>query len=749
MKLGIVPEADRLPDSPDTVLHYEPTVGSQARSKGHLYLLVTSLAGGARAREATRLVAEAIRSEYYYDESAGIRVCLIKAIQAANKRLAHARERSALGSADPGPIGIGVAVVRDNELYVGTVGPAEAYLSRGARLSTLPDPHRDRGLPSTDLEPDVWRGEMNVGDQLVLVSPNLLAPLGPDELKDALVTLHPQSAMDHLHARFVAAGGSGSDGAVEIEAAEVAVSRAGRAPVPVRPKEPLAGIPDRSPIPLADSVVGGVAAVQSGATRARDAAGGVLGRLFARVLDALPARSPGSRRVTAATARREMERRAAMAILSFVIVVGALGAGVFLLGGHTPTGNVISSVRAGEQALAAARDDLSHVTGPGVDLVANDPSKAEQYLKDAVAQLASATQSGIIASTVDPLRTQAVGLLDRLYKMTDVLDDSIFAFPSATPVDLRAIVQGPVNDDVPYVLDAASGTVYRIDLAHHKAQSIFHAGNHASGITESAPKLITTGVRDLVIVDQKNIVWKWRPANTTGKGTLNRVRVQGSAEWGDDIIAVGTFVRNADSNLYNLYVIDPSAQAIWAYPPAADGSGSYPAAPTNRLATARPVDDITAMYIDGDIWLAEGGQILRLVGGKSEGWQAALPNDQVLRAAPDYTLVTSGSPRRTGTVYGFDKPNLRVIALTKAAGAYIQQFRLAGDSQAWANLRGWYVEPGVSDAPDALVWIDGSTIHRTILEASTSSGESPAPSGAGASAGASPPTGTTKPSPSH
>ena len=740
MKLGIVPEADRLPDSPDTVLHYEPTIGSQARSKGHLYLLVTSLAGGARAREATRLVAEAIRSEYYYDESAGIRVCLIKAIQAANKRLSHARERSPLGSSDPGPIGVAVAVVRDNELYVGTVGPAEAYLSRGARLSTLPDPHRDRGLPSTDLEPDVWRGEMNVGDQLVLVSPNLLAPLGADELKDALVTLHPQSAMDHLHARFVAAGGSGSDGAVEIEAGEVVASRAGRAPVPVRPAEPLAGVPDRSPIPLADSVVGGVAAAQSGARRARSAAGGVLGRLFARVLDALPARSPASRKVTAATARREMERRAAMAILSFVVIVGALGVGVFLLGGHQPTGNVISSVRAGEQALAAARDDLGRVSGPGVDLVANDPTKADRLLRDAITQLDSAKASGIAASTLDPLRTQANALLDRLYKMTDVVDESIFSFPSSTTVDLRAIVQGP--DGAPYVLDGASGSIYRIDLAHKKAQAIFHAGNRAGGTVEAAPKLLTTGVRDLVIVDQKNIVWKWRPANTSGKGTLNRVRVAGSAEWGNDILAIGTFVRNAESNLYNLYVVDPSAQAIWAYTP--DFGGSYPLAPTNRLATARPVDDITGMYIDGDIWLAEGGKILRLVGGKSEGWQAALPGDDAVRAAPAYSLVTSGSPHRTGTIYGFDKPNLRVVALTKAGGVFIQQFRIAGGSQAWQNLRGWYVEPGVSDAPDALVWIDGSTIHRTILEAPTSGQESPGPSGATSS-----PTGTTRPSPSH
>ena len=123
----------------------EPSVGSVARTKGSLYLLVTARGTGNRVADATRTVADTIRTEYYYDESAGIRVCLIKAIQAANKRLSHARERSALGALDPGPIGVGVAVVRDNELYVGTVGPAEAYLSRGARLSTLPDPHRDRG----------------------------------------------------------------------------------------------------------------------------------------------------------------------------------------------------------------------------------------------------------------------------------------------------------------------------------------------------------------------------------------------------------------------------------------------------------------------------------------------------------------------------------------------------------------------------------------------------------------------------
>ena len=172
MKLGVIAEPDRLADSPDTLVVVEPSVGSVARSKGNLYLIVTSRISSRHAQEATQLAAETIRSEYYYDESAGIRVCIQKAItlgqQAAGPPARPARAQATDGN---GPIGIGVAVVRGNELYVATIGPAEAYLIRQARLSTLPDPHRERGLPTGDLEPDVWRGEISVGDSLVLVSP--------------------------------------------------------------------------------------------------------------------------------------------------------------------------------------------------------------------------------------------------------------------------------------------------------------------------------------------------------------------------------------------------------------------------------------------------------------------------------------------------------------------------------------------------------------------------------------------------
>jgi hypothetical protein len=734
MQLGVVPEPERTPDSPDTVLHVEPRVGAQTRTKGHLYLVVTSRVPGPRAGEATFLVADAIRSEYYYDESAGIRVCLTKAIQAANKRLTHARERGALGSAS-GPIGVGIAVVRDNELYVCTVGPAEAYLNRGARLSTLPDPHRDRGLPAADVDPDVWRGEINVGDQLMLISPNVTAALGPDALNDALVQLHPQSAAEQLGRLFSGGGGRGSDGILVIEAAEISVARAGFAPVPVRPAEPLAGAPDRSPIPLADSVAGGFAAAQSAGRWARLAAGTALGRLLLRAQDALPVRRVPSRRVTPLSTRREMQRRAAVAVLALVVVVGGLGAAVFALGGRQPADEVISSIDAGQQALEQARADYRRVIGPGVDLVETDPRRAEDLLTDALEQVDKARSSGIPVATTGPLQAQIIAALDRLFGVIEVDSSTVFQFPGEPAVRLQALVRGP--DGAPFVLDALTATVYRIDVAGETATAVFREGAKAAGATQATPRLIAVGARDLLMVDAKNVVWRWRPANTEGKGTIRRVPVVGATEWGDDVIGIGTFVRNAEAGLYNLYVIDPSAEQILRYSPAADGSG-FPAAPTSWLAAARDVSAFRSLFIDGDVWVVDDGRVLRFVNGQSEGWAVDSPGDEILRPPPQYRLISSGSPRREGVLYAFDLESERVVAFNKANGTYLEQYRLVGGSADWAGLVDWYVEAGVADDPDTLVWMSATALHRVTLEPlTTAPGASPGAS-SGGSADASP-----------
>jgi hypothetical protein len=734
MKLGVIAEHDRLPDSPDTVVVVEPSVGSVARSKGHLYLLVTAQVSTRHALEATRLTAETIRNEYYYDESAGIRVCLQKAIATANKRLVHQADRLGLKSVGGnGPIGVGVAVVRGNEMYVATVGPAEAYLIRQARLSTLPDPHRERGLPSGDIEPDVWRGEISVGDSLVLVSPNVVAKLGPEELKDAMLTLHPQSAMEHLHHRFVAADGSGSDGAIAFEATEVSATARQRTLVPVRPAEPLAGAPDRSPIPLADNVQAAGTAVRAASSNAKTAAGGALEKVVMRAQDLLPRRRPAYRRVTPLASRRETQRRAAVALLAFLIVFGGLGLGVWAFApGGTGT-QAISSIDAGQHALTLIRTNLNKVTGPGVDLVEADPGQAEELLTQAYEQLSVASQNGIRADTLEPLREQTIEGLDRLYGVVPVNSRTLYTFKpkeDKPPIDLKAVVRGP--DGATFVLDASTKTVWRVDLKNEKATAAVKSGQKARGGTVATPKLIAVGLRDLLVLDSKNQLWRWRAANKSGKGTVTKIRVQGASSWGDDILALGTFERIASEGLYNLYVVDPSEKEILAYSPARDGSG-FPARPIDWLSTERAVDTMSALHIDGDMFTLENGGITRFVSGKNDGWEGATPNDTLLRAAPEYTLMAGGGERRKGVVYGYDRRNARLIAINKGDGHYLAQYRLAGGDDGWEDMRGFYIAPPGedADAPPVIVWISRDGVHQSTLEAVTDEpGASPGPSGA-------------------
>ena len=739
MKLGVVAEHDRLADSPDTLIVVEPSVGSVARSKGHLYLLVTSRISSRHALEATRLAAETIRNEYYYDESAGIRVCLQKAIATANKRLAHQADRLGLKTPDGnGPIGVGVAVVRGSEMYVATVGPAEAYLIRQARLSTLPDPYRARGLPSGALEPEVWRGEISVGDSLVLVSPNVIAKLGADGLKDAMLTLHPQSAMEHLHQEFVAADGSGSDGAIAFEATEVSSTAKARTLVPVRPAEPLAGAPDRSPIPLADNVQAAGVAVTAAAGTARVAAGGAFEQVVARVQDLMPHRKPAYRRVTPLASRRETQRRAALAILALVIVVGGLGLAVYAFGGNTPQ-QAISSANAGQKALDQAKADLAKVTGSGIDLVTDDPDQALRLLTHAHEQLAIAQAAKVSPTVIAPLMAQTVAGLDRLYGVVPVASSVLYRFKpgeGAPAIDLSTMVRGP--DGVPYVIDKSTKSVWRINLKTSVATLVAKNGTKNKSGTVANPRFLAVGGQDLLILDSKNVLWRWRPADAAGKGTLTRVPLVDAASLGDDVVGINTFLRPGTRGLYNLYIVDPSESQILAYPPAADGSG-FPAK-TQWLATARDVSALTSTYVDGDIFVADGGEMLRFVGGKAEGWDAKDPKDGDLRSAPKYSLLASGTARREGEIYGFDKANARVIALSKVDGSFRAQYRLAGGRKDWTDLRAMYVITGAEGQPTTLVWMSGDSVNQASLVAVPDVTPSPRPSSSANPSGSAGPT---------
>ena len=102
--------------------------------------------------------------------------------------------------------------------------------------------------------------------------------------------------------------------------------------MPVVPAEPLAGAPEHSPIPLADQIAGFAVAVRerAGATRS-GLSEGIHGGV-GRVLDLMPRRKTGYRRVRTASDTEENRKRASYAAIALVAIIIVLGGLVWYLG---------------------------------------------------------------------------------------------------------------------------------------------------------------------------------------------------------------------------------------------------------------------------------------------------------------------------------------------------------------------------------------------------------------------------------
>ena len=390
-----------------------------------------------------------------------------------------------------------------------------------------------------------------------------------------------------------------------------------------------------------------------------------------------------------------------------------------------PPTRPIDEVTAGEKALAAVKEDLRLVFNNGANLLVDDPGKAEELLIDAHEQLVVAAQNGVPASTLDPLREDVLGGLDKIYGVVEVGPRTAFSFAGQEkPFNLQAMVLGP--DGVPYVLDRASKTVYRVDLRAKKATAVVRAGASASGTKVAEPRHLAVGGPDVLVLDSKNVLWRWRPADAKGKGTLARIRIAESSTWGADILGVGTFVRNPKVGLYNLYVIDPSEQQILRYSPAQDGSG-YPGTGSGYLTTPQDVSRVTSMYIDGEVYVADAGIVERFISGRSSDWGPDDPPDKLLRPVPVYRLIGSPGDRGEGTMYGYDPGSDRFIAFDKGNGKYLAQYRIAEGGEDWADVRGFFVVNRAAGQAPVLYWINGDRIGSTPLQ-DVASLPTPAPS---------------------
>jgi hypothetical protein len=399
--------------------------------------------------------------------------------------------------------------------------------------------------------------------------------------------------------------------------------------------------------------------------------------------------------------------------LAAVLIAGVGGATALVLSGSTPELDAAAQAR---EALRSAEIGITEALDPQTNLLVNDPARAKSLLLVAVANLNLAEAGGGPLTQIASLRAQATETLNKIFLVNATSPIALFDFQAAgATVEIQAIVQGP--DGLPYVIDKVTGAVYRIDAERGRATVVYQPGFDLYGTRTGRALLLTAAGPDLVVFDTSSNLWRWRPSDGSGKGTLVKLRVRDGELWGSDVKAIIGFAADPGTGLYRLYVVDPSARQILRYQPAPDGTG-YPATPTAYLISPMSLGAMTSIAIDGDVYMTSGGVLRRYSGGAPDDWSPAVIGDELLRPLLTPTLVMSAGASRTGIVYVWDSSAHRVIAYSKASsGAMLAQYIVNDEAVPIGEILGGYILPALDGGAPTFIWAEAGRVRSAVLGA--------------------------------
>jgi hypothetical protein len=734
-RIGLPSAEERPGDAFDVVAFHEPTVGAQARTKGSLFLLAQLTGGTPALAASTREALDALTHDYYYDLSAGVLVALSKAMAGANRRLYHGRRR--LGIPRRSGVSVVAVVVRGREAHVAKLGPASAVIVRDGRMYEVPPPPRaveedprvrQRRVAATlgealEVTPFTWEGSLAAGDRIGLVSRHFAQTVGVEELKRALAAMRPAQAVEHLQQLFAIRGGSGSDGLLAVEIAELPPTAKVHELEPVRPAEPFAGLPDHSPVPLADAIGRGLHHAGDAAEGARAAAGRGILTLLSWILAFVPRRRPEYPRTIPRTAEREQGRRRRVGLLGMVAVAAilAVGATVASFPAVRPT-DAIPRATTARLAIAEAVELVRAVEErvDGADLVDRDPERASELLADAHAAVARAVAVGIPGAELATLQGRIDRRLDALYRVTrvaspDEVVDLAAAYEDVNPTDMVAASDGSL-----WILEGGRGRIIRLDPLDGSTSIIYRAGQELeSGDVPGDPWLIATAATDVVVIDRQRSAWRIDLAERIPR----RMVLNGVERISPTTTLIGALQHRPPLEIFNLYVVDGATGQIDRWSPPAVIPVSYPDPPEPFLTDAPDLDPRQArdLRVDVNAWLLQRTTVTRVDFGTpadQADYSLDPPPDADVRPPLDYRLLDGATVGDREFLYVYDAGSARLIAFQRADGAFVHQWMAPSggpDAGILDDVRALSVT-SVADGPPAVYLLTGDRVIRLVLE---------------------------------
>jgi hypothetical protein len=730
-RIGLPSAEERPADAFDLTAFHEPAVGALARTKGSLFLLAQLTGGSPSLARAAREALDAIQRDYYYDLSAGVVVSLAKALAGANRRLYHGRKR--LGIPRRSGVSVVAVVVRGHEAHVAKLGPASAVIVREGRMYEVPPPPavteedpriRRRRVAATlgealEVEPYTWQGALAPGDRIALVSRHFAHTVGIDELKRSLGSMRPAPAIEHLQRVFTIRGGSGSDGILAVEVLELPSTATTHQLEPVRPAEPFAGLPDQSPVPLADAIGRGLHRAGDAAEGARSAFGRAVLTVMSWILAFVPHRRPEYPRTIPRTAEREQGRRRRIGLAGMVVVAAilALGSTVAALPTARPT-DAIPRASIARESITEAVELIGAVEErvEGADLVDRDPEQATELLAEAHAAVERASRVGVAEAELAPLQRRIDRRLDALYQVARVEVGAPVIDLAASLDDVDATDMVAASDGSLWILDSGRGRIIRADPADGSAAVLYRAGQALeTGDTPGDPWLIATAATDVVVIDRQRSAWRIDLAERIPR----RMPLAGAEQISSETTLVGAIQHRPPLEIFNLYLVDGASGVIQRWSPPAVIPVTYPDPAEPFLTEAPDLDPREArdLRVDVNAWLLHADTVTRIDFGSPRAqadYSLDPPPDADVRPLLDYQLFDGATVGDRDFLYVYDAANDRIVAFQRADGAFVRQW-LAGPEGGLGDVRGLVVT-SVSDGPPVAYLLSSEGVRRLVLE---------------------------------
>jgi len=718
----------------DVVRFREPTIGSETRTKGSLFLLAQVDGEDPALSRAAREALEALERDYYYDLSTGALGALSKALSGANRRLYHQRNR--LGIPRRGGISVIALVVRGSEGHVAKLGPASAVICRAGRMFELPPPpavHEEdprigaRRVAETlgealEIAPYTWQGELAAGDRIALVSRNLAQVAGNSALRQALTSLRPAAAVEHLQQLFKIRDGSGSDGLIALEMVEVGATETLRPLEPVRPAEPLAGLPDQSPVPLADAI--GRAAHRSG--EALDALQRAVGHGILLGLNVLlafvPRRRPRYPTTILQTEVREEGRRRRRGLLAMAAVAAmlAVGATVASLPNARPT-DAIPRAAIARAAIGEAQQLLSQVNEriDGRDLIDRNPERATDRLNSAFAAISRAIGAGVPPTALSSLQDEVDHGLDTIYAVGRIRESTTVVDLAAAFAPFAALDMVVASDGSLWVAETARGRLIRIDPATGQAAVVLRSGQVVGGRTAGAPWLLATAATDVVLIDRARQGWRF----DLGRPEPRPLALRGLDRVSPKSHLLVALQHRPPLEIFNLYLLDAGSGQVDKWSPGNAVPVVYPSAPQPFLTGTPDLPSASARDIlaDANLWLLQARTVTRVNFGlplSQADYSLDPPPDAKIRPTLDYRLLDGATVGERDLFYVYDAANARIIAYQRADGVFVRQW-MAPRTGSDANLLDQVLAMDVASVPDGpptAYLLTPGRIIRVVLE---------------------------------